>query len=164
MNNQPEYITSIAGIDLNSIKNELDDFVTSNIAEAIKKGTDGYYYSSILGTDVGVELKKVENLTAGAVYFQSKKLQKQSEQNQYFNYLSFTYSGTYIGEYGSGNFYSCVSAVNIIKYPDGTIKWGSKSTDAYDFIAEGSTEGMEYSISSYITTHSSDYNISSVDI
>lgn len=160
---QPEYVSSVEGIKLDALKKELNDFVKANIAEAVKRGTEGFMYSSVLGTGVSSELKKVENLTAGNVYFQSKKLQKQSDSSDYFNYLTFTYSGAYVGKYASGNFYSCVSAVNIIRYPDGSIKWGSKSPDNYDFISEGSTEGMEYTVSAFITAHSSDYNITKVE-
>ena len=163
VNNQPEYITSIDGLDISNIKTELDDFVASNIADAIKHGNEGWMYSDILGASVYSELRNVEGLKFEEMYFLCKKLQKYNDLNMYFNYLTFTYSGAYSGKFGSGNFYSCVSAVNIVKYPDGKLKWGTNTLDDCDFIAEGATNGMDYSISSYITVKRSDYNITTIN-
>lgn len=158
----PEYISVVTEDVINSIKKELDDFVESNIAMAVKNGTEGWSYSDILGTDTNVELKKVSNLTQGDTYLSTLKLNKEVSEELYHNIITFTYSGKYEGDFGSGNFYSCVNAVNIIKYPNGTIKWGSESPDSLDFVCEGSTEGMEYSISAFVMSKKTEYNITKI--
>lgn len=156
--NQPEYITSADDIDLSQIKPELDDFVKATIA----KETHSDIRWSLLGASI-TAAEKVKKLKAGDIYFQSIKLQKEVESDSFYNYLTFCYSGKYIAQYESGNIYTCISAVNLIKYPDGTIKWGSKSTDGFDFIAEGSTAGMEDCIDKSVIIHSDNYNITKLD-
>lgn len=78
--------------------------------------------------------------------------------------LSFTYSASYSGEFASGNVYCSISAVNIIKYPDGTIKWGVDDPNAFDFFAEGSDKSMEDCISITIMNKSDNYNISKIEV
>ena len=156
--NQPEYIMSPDDIDLSQIKPELDDFVKSTIA----KETHADIRWSLLGASV-TGADEVKDLRAGDTYFLGLKLQKEVEDNSYYNYLTFTYSGKYISEQEVGNFYTCISAVNLIKYPDGKIKWGSESTDGFDFITDGSTKGMEDCIDKTIIIHSDNYNITKLE-
>ena len=162
VSNQPEYISEITKDDISAIKKELEDFISSEVANGVKHGTEGYKYSEVLGAGLDVELKEVSNITPGDIYLQSLKPQKSLQYGKHHNYLTFSYSAAYSGKYGSGHFYSCISAVNIIKYPDGTLKWGTHSPDDYDFECYGSDQSMEYTISSAITVNSGDYNISKV--
>lgn len=157
--NQPEYITSVDDIDLSQIKPELEDFVKATIAEETHAGVRW----SLLGASV-TSAEEVKDLKLGDIYFQSIKLQKEVEDDLFFNYLTFCYSGKYITSDGdNGNIYTCISAVNLIKYPDGIIKWGSESTDGFDFTAEGSTKGMEDCIDKAVIIHSDNYNITKLD-
>ncbi len=156
--NQPEYITSADDIDLSQIKPELEDFVKATIA----KETHSDIRWEILGASV-TSVDEVKNLKAGDIYFQSIKLQKEVESGSFYNYLTFCYSGKYVTAKDEGNIYTCISAVNLIKYPDGTIKWGSESTDGFDFKAEGSTKGMEDCIDKAVIIHSDNYNITKLD-
>lgn len=157
--NQPEYITSVDDIDLSQIKPELEDFVKATAAKETHE-----VIGRLFGAEVAAD--EVKDLKAGDIYFQSIKLQKEVEDDLFYNYLTFCYSGKYIAHYSTdedGNIYTCISAVNLIKYPDGTIKWGSESTDGFDFKAEGSTKGMEDCIDKAVIIHSDNYNITKLD-
>ncbi len=161
---QPEYITSVDDIDLTKVKPELDDFLDAHIAKA-EAGQTSYPFGVYV-----VNLIEISNVKAGDIYFQSLKAYKEKPDNAYYNYLSFTYSAKQISSNGftgeamePGNLYGCFSAVNIIKYPDGTIKWGSGSPDSFDFLVSGSGSGMEDCISKCIIINSDNYNITKLD-
>lgn len=160
--NQAEYITNIESINITTIKDELEDWVAANVANAIKYGQSGFLYSNLLGFDVRSQMNSVSNVTPGDIYFSSLKKNKIPNNYEQFNMLSFTYSASYSGEFASGNVYCSISAVNIIKYPDGTIKWGVNDPNAFDFLAEGSDKSMENCISITIMNKRDDYNISKV--
>lgn len=160
---QPEYLTSVDSDTLKIIQSELDDWITSNVAEAIKAGQNGYLCSNLLGCNVHSEMKSVKGITLNSTYFSTEKTNKKAD-NKYKNMLSFVYSAQYIGRFESGTVYSSITAVNIIKYPDGSIKWGTKNSDEKDFVAAGiETGGIENCITTLIMCNSSDYNISKVD-
>ena len=164
VNNQPEFITSVSGLDFSSLKSELNDFITSNLAEAIKRGKEGYAYSNIIGVDTNGELQSVSDPEAGEVYFQVLKPHLVTQSVPYYNCLTFTFSGTFTGRFNSGEYDACISARNIIQNKDGSIQWGAQSENARDFVAEGTTRGMQETISACITVHAQEYNINTVVI
>lgn len=162
VNNQPEYITSLENVDISIITSELEDFITSNTATAVRDGQSGYLYSNLLGCSVRSEMKSVDNVEKGDIYLSSIKANKVFSNQGYYNMLSFTYSATYTGRFSSGTIYSSISAVNIVKYPDGSIKWGTKNLDTMDFTAVGTDRSMENCITTLIMCNSVDYNISKI--
>lgn len=157
--NQPEYIMSADDIDLSQIKPEVEDFIDATIAKETHAGVRWELLgASISGAD------EVKDLKAGDIYFQSLKLQKELPDDSCYNYLTFSYSGKYVSASdGNGSVFTCVSAANLIKYPDGTLKWGTESTEGFDFKAEGSTKGMEDCIEKAVIVHSDNYNITKLD-
>ncbi len=160
--NQPEYISSLNGVDTKLIEDELDDWITSNVAKAVKSGQEGWAAQNLLGCNLNVQLLSVSDIKQGDVYFVSLKKNKISQSHSCFNMLMFTYSAAYKGKFGSGHVYCSISACNIIKYPDGTIKWGTKNEDAFDFTAEGTTKGMEHCVQTTVMRNSENYNISKI--
>lgn len=164
ISNQPEYVKTVDNNIISNIQGELDDYVTTSVANAIKSGQNGYMVSNLLGCNVSSEMKSVNSIKQGDIYLSVLKLNKDADSG-YKNMISFTYQATYTGKYKSGNVYCSISAVNVVKYPDGTIKWGTKNTDDLDFVAEGTeTGGMENCITTLIMCNSSNYNISKVEI
>lgn len=170
---QPEYITSVDGLDLTELKKELNDNL--NAQKALAAGGEKlfsleYYYVG------GTHYESCDNITLSEVYFSSLKPIKNSiynSRNTPYNRLSFVYAVTYTwhGEYvfdenetGKGTMWVNVSANNIIKYPDGSIKWGSTSSDDYDFVYSISQKGLEDCITTTIMCNSADYNISKVTV
>lgn len=160
----PEYITSVEGVDLTEVKKELNDAITSNVAAAIKHGQEGYLVSSLLGNDVSCQLQSVNSVDAADIYFSSLKPNRRSTHEGYYNMLSFTYKVSYTGIYDSGTFYSCITAVNIVRYPDGTIKWGSENSDDLDFIEDSAQGSIENCVTTLIMCNKDNYNISKVTL
>lgn len=60
--------------------------------------------------------------------------------------------------------YVNVRAINIVKYPDGTIKWGCKNIDDLDFQTVVSTKGIEDLTATSITSKSTDYDIKKITL
>lgn len=162
---QPEYVSSLNGVDTSELKKELSDFVNGNISGALKDAAESFWSEgTVLGNKINLYQGKITEYKYSDVYFSSLKRNKNlSYEDNYANVLTFVYYGSYTSANGNGNFYSCVSACNIIKYPDGTIKWGAESSDAKDFLVAPSSESTENAIDTIIMCNSSDYNISKVD-
>ena len=168
---QPEYLTSVEGIDLTSLKAEVMDAV--NAEKASISDSDSLFTMNAYDAG-GTHIKSCDNIISGDVYFSSLKTNKNSKfvlGTVPYNRLSFTFAVeyTWIGYYvfdqvesGTGTMYLNVTAQNIVKYPDGTIKWGTSSTEGYDFVYCHSQKGMEDCISTTIMSGSADYNISKV--
>ena len=62
------------------------------------------------------------------------------------------------------NVYVNISAQNIVKYPDGTLKWGSESADDFDFQASVSDKSIEDVTATSITSMSADYDIKKITV
>ncbi len=151
----PEYITSLSGVNTSKIEAELEDWMVAHTAQAI-----GRY--SIFDTNMG-QIESVSIVKKESKYFSSLKLNKIEENHKIVNMLSFVYSADVI-KYGNvkATAYGVVSAVNIVKYPDGTIKWGERNPDAMDFTVEGDTKSMENCVTTIIMRNNNNYNISKV--
>lgn len=65
---------------------------------------------------------------------------------------------------GKGTMYVNVRAINVVKYPDGTVKWGSKSIDDLDFQTVVSTKSIEELTATSITSMSADYDIKKITL
>lgn len=166
ISNQPEYVTSVDGLDLTELKQELNDFVTAKKAEAINNW--GLFDIHATGNSYST-YKSIDSTKLEEIYFASVKKNKESNV-QIYNSLNFIYSfsgkmsGGSISGTESCKVYVNIIACNIVKYPDGTIKWGEKNPDAYDFSYKGSMDGVNNLVTTTVTTMSSDYNISKVEI
>ncbi|MCQ2450619.1 MAG: hypothetical protein MJ080_01410 [Clostridia bacterium] len=160
INGQAEYAESITADEFNKICSELNDFVSGNVSSAMKEADNSFWSEgTVLGNRVNLYQGSIKNCDRHDAYIQ---VLKQDKNREIKNKLSFVYSGKYTSTNGNGNFYSLVSAINIVKYPDGTIKWGGKSLDEKDFEVEASSESVEHCVTTLVMCNSADYNISKV--
>ena len=159
----PEYITSTEGINLDSLIKERDDYVKAKTAESARSDTvfGRYYYKPLSNAgDVVCEY---------LVSMKQNKLSQADPESYGFTYnkICFLYHITVVTDKGSGerkNCYANVWATNIVKYPDGTIKWGLESADALDFQAETSDKSIEDITATSITSMNSDYDIKKITL
>lgn len=167
ISNMPEYITSVEGLNLDSLKKERDDFVTAQCAEAIGD-------SDLMGTLVldssgwGFDITEVTGRTPVSTYIVSLKANKRSlfpdsAHDKVYNKICFLYRFSCKGNSdGTGNLYVSVCAENVVKYPNGTLKWGTSSADALDFKPYASRNSLEEVIASNITSWSDSYDIKEI--
>ncbi len=160
---QSEYITSVDGCDLTTLKAELADYITASIASAKKSAATSNWRT---GEIFGRRFDDFSNAatTASDVYFSSVKLNKSSDNVDFTNKLTFTYKVSYTAGDKTGVFYACISAVNIMKTSSGEIKWGSKNVDDLDFISENADGSLENCVTTLIMCNTADYNISKVEV
>ena len=102
-------------------------------------------------------------------YMLSLKSNKREKYNSNTNYqrnaICFLYHIVFITNDGKKqNVYVNISAQNIVKYPDGTIKWGSESADDFDFQASVSDKSIEDVTATSITSMSADYDIKKITV
>ncbi|MGN1161839.1 MAG: hypothetical protein ACI4SX_06300, partial [Candidatus Fimenecus sp.] len=160
--NQPEYITSVDNVDLSFLNKELTDYITSQKAFAEKNDTVfGFYYAS------KTRKVKILNMSECQVnYISSLKSTKRDvlEKTKVFNQLSYIYTIRYTNLWEDECvLYVNISALNIVKYPDGTVKWGSQSTDSMDFVNSFTEDSVEGCVNSTIMCNSDNYNISKIN-
>ena len=163
ISNMPEYITSVEGLNLDSLKKERDDFVTAQCAKAV----DNTYLMDAYG---GFIIAEVTEKTLVDTYMVSLKANKRSlfpnsAHDKVYNKICFIYrfSCKSKSEYGTtANIYTCVCAENVVKYPDGTLKWGTSSADALDFSIASSVNSTDEVIASNITSWSDSYDIKEI--
>lgn len=167
---QPEYITEVNGVDLTLLQSELSDAIAAEVAQA----SGGASLFTLQHWQAGgTHFKACDQVTAAENYLSVLKAIRFSEfdmQKMPFNKLSFTYCVDYtwengnLNESGSGRFWVNLSAVNLIKYQDGSVKWGYASSDACDFTCSYSLKGLEDCVSTTIMNSRDNYNISKIDL
>ena len=164
--NMPEYVTSVEGLNLDSLKKERDDFVTAECAKAVSKdlviaGFFGRGCKEFTKTITSKELVDTYSVFVKANKLPTFSLSKTTPYNK----ICFLYHFKCITiEDKKVDYYVNVCAENIVKYPDGTIKWGSESSDALDFQADVSSASIEDITVSTITNLSADYNIKRITV
>ncbi len=170
VSNQPEYVSSINNIDLTSLKKQLSDTINAEKSQA--SGADTLFGLSHFYTE-GTNFISCNSITVGDVYFSSLKTIKYNTfdmEEMPFNEISFTYTVNSSWENvnrktsGKNTFWVNISAANIIKYPDGTVKWGYESSESYDFKFSPSQIGMEDCVSTTIISKNENYNINKVSV
>ncbi len=155
VSNQPAYITSVSGVSRTKLENELNDYIEAEAAKGI-----GYTYTFGIFCN---GCQSVSTPKKEAVYFVSVKETKKYENVDFYNSLNYIYSCTATDKYGeTKQIYLNISAYNIVKDSDGTIKWGKKNPDSYDFYYESGENGVSNLVSTTITVLKDDYNISKV--
>ncbi len=170
LSNQPEYITSVDGVDLTLLESELNDFVTAQVASAIEqikffdiytdKAVGGYLTDEYAAIDTSLEEQ----------YCSALKLAKQNKMDKKtpFNKISYVYSFPVVvadSREGllTGTVFVTINACNVIKYPDGSIQWGTTGPEAYDFTWGTSVISLENCVSICIMKDSADYNITKIE-
>ena len=153
---QTEYITSVEGYDFSGLKSELNDYITAAFANAQKGG-----WQSLFGTQFYNGLQTISK-TDGDVYLSTLKVNKKNDGIKYMNKLSFTYTISWVNADSSGVLYACVSAVNVMKTADGSIKWGTTNVDDFDFIGESTEGSIENCVTTLIMCNKDNYNIEKV--
>ncbi len=168
LSDMPEYISTVQGVDLTFLREELDDYVTAKIASAI--GTqdflgDGVYYPNSYWRG---HIDSITSFGATQEYLSTIKLIRQDSvcKDTPYNKYSFVYSFLLKGHYNetsvSNTLYVSIEASNIIKYPDGSIKWGTASPNDFDFTYQTDLVGVENCITTNIMNDSADYNITKI--
>ena len=159
--NQPEYITSISGVNLTQLKSELTDYVNAEIAENVTNS--GYKYPF----DVQYYRITAITPTLQKTYLSSLKLIKQDKMSSYvpYNQLAFAYSMEVTYEGGKTDiFWVSIYAQNVVKYRDGTVKWGTNNQQNYSFSYKNNKVSLDNCVSVNIMNSSADYNISQVTL
>lgn len=169
---QSEYLTSLDGIDLSSIKTEVEDALAAEKASI--SDSDSIFTMDAYDAG-GTNIKSCDKITAGDVYFSSLKEIRNSSfvlGRVPYNVLTFTYAVdyTWIGYYvfdqveqGAGTMYLTVNVQNIVKHSDGHISWGTSATEGFDLTYSHSQKGMDDLISVAIMSNSTNYNIEKMD-
>lgn len=163
ISNMPEYITSVEGLNLDSLKKERDDFVTAQCAKAIGNARLMNTYALR-----GLTISEVTGKTFVGTYMVSLKANKRSlfpdsAHDKVYNKICFLYRFSCKDNSGeTGNLYVSVCAENVVKYPDGTLKWGTSSADALDFSTASSYNSTDEVIASNITSWSDSYDIKEI--
>ena len=162
----PEYVTSVEGLNLDSLKKERDDFVTAECAKAVSKdlGIAGFFGRGCKEFTKTITSKEL--VDTYSVFVKANKLPTFSlSKKTPYNKICFLYHFKCITiEDKKVDYYVNVCAENIVKYPDGTIKWVSESSDALDFQADVSSASIEDITVSTITNLSADYNIKRITV
>ncbi len=165
--NQSEYLTSMAGVDISTIKFELQDFITAKEGSAEGgdyridfMGIEFYYtsYNDNVPFEEGDE-HKIDMELQEATHFSVLKAQNRGDTGKDFNILSFVYNVKLKGK--ATDWYICIMAENIIKNADGTLSWSSKRSEGrMDFTTSKLQGNLDNAISTLIMTNSIEYNIS----
>lgn len=158
---QPEYIESLDGVDLTMMYQELTDTINAEIAQALANGWHVYMFDySIFNPS------SVDKVSPCETYLSTLKLIKRLDFNNSavpYNKLSFIYCiNCTDGHSNKITYWANISTVNIIKYPNGTIKWGYESSDSYDFKFSDSSVSLENCVLVTVTIDGDRYNISKV--
>lgn len=159
---QTEYLTSVDDCDFSTLKSELADYITATIASGKKHAAEGYTWTTIF--DQGIKDFSGATTKASDVYFSTVKLNKSSDNVEFTNKLTFTYTVNYTADDEKGVFYACISAENIMKTADGEIKWGTKNVDDLDFVSESAEGSLENCVTTLIMCNTANYNISKVKV
>lgn len=174
VSSQPEYITSIADIDLSLLESELSDYITAEKSAVTHASTKCFTRPKEWS---GYE--SCDDVLHENTWFTSLKKIKSSQfelGRTPFNRISFVYAVDYTEflyrgpnvegapetEVYTGTFWITVSAENIISYPDGRISWGSSANEEYNFVCSFSEIGLEDCVSTTIMANNSDYNIEEI--
>lgn len=172
---RPEYITSVDDIDFSLLTSERDDMVNSNFASAIGEySLFGVTVNTFEDTNSYCNYTSINSSKIKEEYLMSLKPIKQnlfSDEDYVFNALCFTYEISITWSHegdkswtGDGKIYTTIYAYNIVKYPDGTIKWGNYDPDSYDFSYRSTVNGVEDCVTQTVMRYSDNYNIEKVDI
>ncbi len=173
--NQPEYITSITNKEIAEIKKELTSFIEAEKGKVIATAGNTNYLFSMSSFDIEHNTMAVATFSAcdsivlKETHFSSLKLTKTnlfSLGKKPFNGVSFVYKINYswISKYsditGTGTAWFTINANNVVRYSDGSIKWGTSSIGDFEFTTQHSTKGLEECVMATITINAADYNIS----
>lgn len=157
---QAEYVTSLSSSDIAFIETELADFIATRKAE----DTSGQFLFGYNATFLSyINYVKSEDIS----YLSTLKRIKQEKFKELGIYNSYTciYGLSYTTRNDDTHIiHIAITANNIIKDTDGTIKWGTKSSSDYDFVCSSSDKGLEDCISVCVMKNSSDYNVSKIEI
>lgn len=172
---QPEYLTSLTGVNLTKLKAELDDYIEAGKAKVVATSNSNNYLFSLSNFNANESFTAFTSCDSAVLkntYFSSLKSTKTSDFSlgeTPFNQISFIYEMDYSwihhnkqGKTGTGTAWFNISACNLVKYPDGSIKWGEKSIGASDFDSEYSTQGLDSCITATVTVDSANYNITKI--
>ena len=174
MSDMPEFLESLDDVDLSYIEDELADFIIAQTAANVNtsKILGIYLYRCLVGypysTSWSMPLNDIDISTElVSEYFRVRKLTYQDEftwgNNNRFNSIYYFYQiNVNVTEYDnssySGKYYAIFEVPNLIKYPDGSIKWGYNSSNDMDFYGIGNLryEDLE---ADWIDGVRDDYNI-----
>lgn len=160
--NQPEYITSISGVNLTQLKSELTDYVNAEIAKNVKN--ENFLYPFDVGSYYGIAAIIP---TLHETHLSSLKLIKQDKMSSSvpYNTLAFSYSMEVTHNGGPTDiFWVTIYAQNVVKYSDGTVKWGTDNQQNYSFSYKNNKVSLDNCVSVNIMSSSADYNISQVTL
>ncbi len=162
---QAEYVTSPESADLTLLKEELEDYISGEIAKAKGNVAHGYMNVFLFDYNVGAPFQSREDVTRYDVtqldtYFSVKKANKRYSVGGYYNIISFTYKIECTNE-STGEkvvFYPCIRAVDIVQNPDGSIRWA----DNLGFASASNKTSIEDCVEIEIMQNKVNYNISKV--
>lgn len=150
--NQPEYVTSLGGLDLSELKRELDDKLS--VATSANEGD--YEFAGVWNYPSFSSIAESKFRSSYLVSLKTN-FEDKFDNGRNYNYNRYMQIYEYLVNFGDEqkNIYVIVFANNIQKNTDGTISWdvelGSKGYDNYDSL-----------INDFVTSEKEYYNVSEV--
>lgn len=149
--NQPEYVTSLDGLDLKSLQSELDDklTVTTNANQGDSRFADIYLWSSF--QSIAEKKYRTSYLVSLKTNFENKFDRRNYNYNRYIQLYEYTINT----KEAQKKIYVAVYVNNICKNSDGTISWdielGSMGNENYDTV-----------VNTFATSHKEFYNVKEI--
>ncbi len=169
--NQAEYITSLEGVDLTTLKAELQDYITAKEGGARLYNSYDIFFMEIhfnadtynnRNTYPESDLGKFELELQNENYFSCLKAHNRDDESKDFNVISFITKIKFKG--AATDHYICIRAENIVKHPDGSLTWGStKNTSSLDFNYTKTQGDIDNALTMLVMNSSIDYNISKIE-
>ncbi len=150
-----EFVTTLSSDEIAFIETELADYVAGRAAQ----DTAGQF---IFGYNAKY-LSYIDSVTSQNLFYLStlKRIKyDQYENSDFFNAYTHLYSVKYTTRTDLTNtIYVAVSAKNIVRTSDGTIKWGTNRIGAYDFTCTSNGTSLEDCISINVMGNRYNYDI-----
>lgn len=162
--NQPEYITSTSNLDFSFLESELQDYMNAECSAAL--GTEFAFGENLYAWSFDDRIVANISFSIQEKYFSSLKLMRMDLMNSEtpFNKLSFVYKiNITASDNSSETLYINISALNIVKNPDSSLKWGTISANDFDFARVTYRSSLEECVANTIIANKTNYNIIKID-
>ncbi len=161
---QPEYVTSLAGIDRAELKAAADGCIAEGIGEAIQNSD--HWNGTIFGIEA-VELASATSTFISA-HLLTLKSNKVSDENYTGNknMVAFVYQIDWEGNdyVEKDTVYVVAYTPNIVKYPDGTFTWGVNTLGDKGTTYGADGTSLEACMAGFVTYYTGNYTLLDITI
>ncbi len=155
---QPEYVSSLSGIDRAMLKAEADDYVATHIGAALRSGT---YGTELFGIDTHYIKSATSTFKSSYLAVAKDLVLNESDNMDWHNGVGAVYQIDWISSTSSGaggTIYVVVYIFDIVKYADGTFEFNTE----YTYGSNGAS--LEDCLDAHINGYKSHYNIFEVTL